>query len=183
MRFSFRVIEKGRVRNGTIEAEDREQAIALLERKGLSVEGLSETTEDGEGKRSFTTVASVSMIMVGMLAVFWSAWRGPNTSLVREGEKTITFEINGSVQGDLDPTDRVRVLVPQLPARIERPWDEVGQKDGSFRITRELVTSKDSPDFFHLVIVDSSGRLRAEARRNIFDSKSGRGLVRPLEVH
>ena len=178
MKFEFEVTGKGKTRRGVVEGADREQALAALELKGYRVEKLEAKKSDEPTSWSRWSSVSIALCMIGALSMSWSALSGffssPSTI---EGQQLMTLEVSGVLLGDLQNVDKVSVLFPQLPAKVEASWSEVGKPDGSYQLRRELSTYESSPFYFHLKVTDSQGAVLAETTQNRFDPGTGKGLA------
>jgi hypothetical protein len=182
MRFQFEAIEKGKTRKGFLLAEDREDAFAQLESKGLRVQALQTALEQGDAGRSRESYIALALCTLGLLAMSWSALSGGLTGPQQNGQKPVLLQVEGSVRGNIQGTDRVSVLFPELPARIEEPWSEIGRSDGSYQLSRELTTFESPPLYFHVSITDAQGNVKVESERTPFDPLSGRGLAAHLTL-
>jgi hypothetical protein len=178
MKFEFEVTDKGKTRRGVVEGADREQALAALELKGYRVEKLEAKKSFGPSAWSRWSSVSIALCVIGALATGWSALSGfftPASAI--EGQQLMTLEVSGILLGDLESVDKVSVLFPQLPVRVEASWSEVGKTDGSFLLRRELSTYESPPFYFHLKVMDSQGGVLAETTQNRFDPGTGKGLA------
>lgn len=176
LKFNFEITDKGKLRRGTLDAVDREQALANLEAKGFRVEKLSLA---GDHPPAFSSggKASLALCAIGLLAGCWSALFGWRTLELAPGRKVVSLEISGSLEGDLSEVDKVTVLFPEVPFRIESAWSElaVGGEGRAYTLKRQIQTTENPPLYFHLKVTDSQGKVLAERSQVPFNGDSGRG--------
>lgn len=182
MRFQFEASDKGKIRKGHLQAADREQAFWTLESKGLQVHNLQAVPDEGVRPVSRGTWLSLAVFGLGLLAGLWSFFQAGSSDSDNLGQTSMVLEVDGLLSGPLGTVDRIQVNFPQLPARLEGVWSEVGQADGRYRIRRELKTLASPPAYFSVSVLDAQGQVLARAERAVIDPTSGRATAPALTI-